>query len=110
MKINLETGPPCDLSALTPGQRQRHEKLLRELLKGSEEIRAQQDGFSFLIPRSSERIPEIVEWIKLESLCCPFFNFNMEWKKDSEHVEVTVSGSDGAEAILAGYLDARKHD
>ena len=105
MKINLEAGPACDLSALTPSQRQRHEALLRELFNGVKGVHETPDGFSFEVLRSEERITRIVEWITLESLCCPFFSFRIDWKQGSELAEVTVSGPGGSKALLAGYLN-----
>jgi hypothetical protein len=66
----------CNLSVFTKAQRTRHLELIAMLKSQVQELREQPDGYSFRYP--AETIARLGEFTALESLCCPFIDFQLE--------------------------------
>ena len=89
----------CDLSALTPDQRTRHEALgqrLKSAIVSTEEL---SNGFRFtLSPELS--IVEAATWVDLERRCCPFLEFTIGLGRKSGPVWVQLTGSRETKAFV----------
>lgn len=88
----------CDRLALNPEQRKRKEELnhtLGSLRKDTREIR---DGYEFDFPPSA--FQSVAEWIMLERLCCPFFNFELRLEANDAPLAMHLSGSSGVKQFI----------
>ena len=103
-KIELGTDSDCDLSAMDPKQRRRHATLVRELFNSVRRVDETSTGFSFEFARSDEKLFEIAVWITLESRCCSFYSFRIDWNPRSELVQVNLSGPVSSKRIIRAYL------
>ena len=105
MAVMENTQPPiaCDLSALPPPDRQRHEAVTRQLYSQVENIRELPDGLELHLP--SEDIQLLGEWISRERLCCPFLRFELRVEPQLGPVTLRISGPEGTKDVLkAGIL------
>lgn len=67
----------CDLSALTPAERARHQQRLAELFGGLvRERRELPAGFAYRF--DSEQLVALAQFIAAERRCCPFLTFRLE--------------------------------
>jgi len=93
---NLENEIACDLSAIPVEQRKQHGATAEQLFAAIQETRELPNGYAFRLPEEPEMLLRAAEFINLERLCCPFFNFVLEvepnggplWLKLTGHEEV----------------------
>lgn len=70
----------CVLEALTPDQRKREGTLLDEHLRAVEEVAEREDGYSFRYGPDVSLFARMAELVALEHRCCPFLDFQLEWR------------------------------
>src|SRR5262249_3547553 len=92
----------CDMTALTAEQRKRHAILADRVGASATARRELADGYSFAIDPKSVSLPEIREWIDLESRCCPFFRLGLS----TEEVRwtLTIEGPQGVKPFIQAEL------
>ena len=92
--------PPlaCDFTAMDDKQRERYRALRRRLGEDLEEARELEDGYAFR--HSSEVLVALAEYVSLERLCCPFFDFAIEVGHGKGEVWLRMTGPEGAKGIL----------
>lgn len=100
--------PPiaCELKALTPSDRHRQATLLRTVRAKIKKTSELKEGFELTFPADRETVMALAEWINLESRCCRFAAFSMEWD-DEDGVRVRLSGPPGARDVLAAEMGLR---
>ncbi len=80
------------MRAFDENERRRYEELCKRLAIARQEIREELEAFSFRFQPDAAVLTELVEWITLERLCCPFFQFTID-----------VSPADGPVWLTLGY-------
>src|SRR6267142_4532579 len=73
-----ESAFACDLTAIAADQRDAHLATIDKLFRAVESIRELPNGYSVRLPNESEVLLTAAEFIALERLCCPFFDFGLE--------------------------------
>ncbi len=68
--------PRCSPGVFTRAERARHRQLMALMETTVLERRELPDGYGYRVP--PESLPQLAEWITLESKCCPFFDFQLE--------------------------------
>lgn len=96
----------CERQALTPTERRRQATLLHGVRGKIEQTSELPDGFELIFPADRETVMELAEWISLESRCCRFAAFSMEWD-DENRVRVRLSGPPGSREVLAAEMGLR---
>jgi hypothetical protein len=108
MSSNTEQNLACDLSALTPEQREHHIAQSPVLFASVQEARELPDGYSFRIPDSDNVLAQIADFMAHERLCCPFFNFGVTIEPYGGPIWVSLSGEEGVKELIraemGGYL------
>jgi len=92
----------CDMMALTAEQRKRHAILADRLGTSAKARRELTDGYSFAIDPKSVSLPEIREWIELESRCCPFFRLGLT--TEASRWTLTIEGPQGVKPFIQAEL------
>ena len=99
----------CDMSVLSPAQRERHLATSRELFASLKEVRELSNGYEFRV-EGPDIIVQAAEFISLEKLCCPFLHFGIEVEAEGGPVWVRLTGREGIKAFvreeISGLLGA----
>ena len=99
----------CDMSVLSPAQRERHFATSRELFASLKEVRELSSGYEFRV-EGPDIIVQAAEFISLEKLCCPFLHFGIEVEAESGSVWLRLTGREGVKAFvreeISGLLGA----
>jgi len=82
----------CNISALNPRQRLRIRALLDEFRAGRKELRELSNGYSVRLPTEGSTIRDAAEFITLERLCCPFYDFALQSEREGGPVWLTLTG------------------
>ena len=70
----------CERTALTSGERARHQEFSRRLSAAVQERSELHDGHAFRLP--SAELMTAAAWVTLERRCCPFLAFQIEHAED----------------------------
>jgi hypothetical protein len=102
--------PPiaCKLGALSAAERQREAALLRDLGTMTEKTSETADGYVLHLRADAADFMKVAEWITLERRCCPFLNFNLEWRAGNDAPALQLGGRKGVKDFLAAEMGAGK--
>jgi hypothetical protein len=107
--IMNEIGQPhfalaCDLTAIPAGDRERHAAVARQLLGAARERRELADGYAVRLPADLGTALLLAEFIARERLCCPFFDFTVQYPRGGGPLWLSITGPEGAKAVLSAEL------
>jgi hypothetical protein len=91
----------CDLKAFLPDERTRWAGLVDRVVsqvRGRAEL---PDGFALTLDATAELAREVLDWILLESRCCPFLGFELRLGPGAQTLEVRLRGGPGVKEFLA---------
>jgi hypothetical protein len=94
----------CNRSTMSSEQRARYQDLrrwLREAARRTEDLPA---GYALGFDADGETLGMLAEFIGLERLCCPFFDFGIELRAGDDRAWLKLTGPDGAKAVLQSEL------
>jgi hypothetical protein len=94
----------CNMGAMTPVQRQHHDKIGKQLRKAVKEVKELPDGYAFRFPADPALFLAAAEFITLESRCCSFYNFGLEMEHSGGPMWLRVTGSKEAKPIIKAFL------
>jgi hypothetical protein len=100
-----EPAVACDLTAMDDGQRVRYLALRRRLAEDFHEARELEDGYAFRHSSGEDVLVALAEYVYLERLCCPFFDFTIEVGRGE--VWLRMTGPVGAKEILEAAMGGR---
>ena len=90
----------CNMSALKTDEKKRVLELLENLKTRRQEIKELPDGFAFRYSTDNEIIKNTAEFIALERLCCPFFEFDLTVEKENGATWLQLSGREGVKDFI----------
>jgi hypothetical protein len=90
----------CDFTVMYTEQRERYRALRPQLSKDLHEVRELEDGYAFRHSSEAEVLIALAEYVTLERLCCPFFDFAIEVGRDGGEVWLKMTGGQEAKRIL----------
>ena len=96
----------CDPTALSAEQRERKRSLQRRLRANVKEIWELPDGYAFRHSSEPSMLLAVAEFVSLERLCCPFFDFRLELERGGGPLWFRITGSPEAKRVLRPELDA----
>ena len=106
-KTDSEPPLACDFGAMNPEQRERYRALRRILSEDFMEARELDAGYAFRHSSEAEVLVALAEYVSLERLCCPFFDFAIEVGHGGGDVWLKMTGPEGAKAILEAAMGGR---
>lgn len=91
----------CDALALSPEVRKRHfEELGPALLKLKKSTRELPDGYEFEFPADDKTYQLLTEWAFQERLCCPFFDIDLRFDRESGPLWLRLTGRSGTKEFI----------
>jgi hypothetical protein len=93
----------CDMTALSPAERQRYNTLRRSVLDAVGDVRSTAIGFRLRVGESASAA-NIAEWMTLEHRCCPFLMLRLALTMDGTWIE--MGGSAAIKDFLRGEFKA----
>lgn len=104
--------PPlaCQLDALKGPERERQHHLVDKITRSVLSREELPLGYSFLVNTEKIPLPEIAEWISLESRCCPFLDFTLDVSRNSGSVRVKLTGGRGVKEFVKAEIGPEARD
>ncbi len=101
-----EPGPPiaCNPGAFTADERRRWQDLGARFVRSAETPRELPNGFAFDVDRTPEALRDLVDFVELESRCCPFVDFAVRVPAGGRRVVLEMTGRTGVKEMLAAEL------
>src|SRR2546430_5068649 len=91
----------CNALALSPEARKRHfEELEPALLKLTKSTRELPDGYEFELPADNSTYQLLTEWAFQERLCCPFFDIELRFDRESGPLWLRLTGRPGTKEFI----------
>ncbi len=97
----------CDMTAIPEAEKERHRQVAEHLLSTVEEVAGASDGYRLRLPADGETIRRAASFVSRERLCCPFFDFTLEVRREGGGVWLTLSGDPGVKDYLEETLIPR---
>lgn len=94
----------CDMNAIRPDQRDAHLATIEKLFRTVESVREVANGYSFQLPNQSDVLLQAAQFISLERLCCPFFNFGLEVEREGGAVWLSLTGREGVKPFIIAEI------
>ena len=94
----------CDLGGLDALQRERRQALREQISPATQEVKELPDGYAFRFPAEPSLCLAAAEFVTLERLCCPFFNFVLEVEKEGGPLWLRLTGREGVKEFLRAEL------
>jgi hypothetical protein len=63
-------------------------------------VRELADGYAFELDGGRFSIKELATWTDFERRCCPFFDFNLEWRRENGPMTLRLTGRDGVKPFI----------
>ena len=90
----------CDMNAIRPDEREAHLATIEKLFRSIESVREVANGYSFQLPNQSDVLLLAAQFISLERLCCPFFDFGLEVEREGGAVWLSLTGREGVKPFI----------
>ena len=99
--------PPlaCDFGAMDSEQWERYRALRRLLSEDFMEARELDTGYAFRHSSEASVLLALAEYVSLERLCCPFFDFAIEVEHGGGDAWLRMTGPEGAKAVLEAAME-----
>ena len=107
----------CRLDALSPSERERHERLSEALRRAVTETSELPTGYALTLdlsrlPADAKGLPfcvvEVAEWVDLESRCCPFLDFEISLRDKGRHITLRLTGGPDVKTFLREELGLKR--
>jgi hypothetical protein len=89
----------CNVRALNQQQRERIRALLDEFSARRQEVKELPRGYAIRLPAEASMIHDAAEFITLERVCCPFFDFALESEREGGPIWLTQTGREGVKEL-----------
>ena len=94
----------CDMTAIAAEQRGPHQANIRKLFSAVAEVHEIADGYKFRLSNTSEILMAAAEFMTLERLCCPFFDFRLVIEREHGALWLDITGRDGVKPFIVAEI------
>jgi hypothetical protein len=94
----------CRMDAIEADRRPQHIATSRHLFSAVSEIKELTNGYAFRLPDEAEVLIKVAEFISLEKLCCPFFDFTLEVEREGGRVWLQLTGREGVKPFIQAEI------
>lgn len=95
-----ETPFYCNLNALSKAERDRYKQLTQKLVGASVETKELPDGYAFRLQEEMVSLSDLAEWTSYERRCCPFFDFEIELRRERGPLWLKLRGREGVKQFM----------
>jgi hypothetical protein len=95
----------CDLSALTPEERDRRQMVLGAVVRTIIRRDELANGFEFSFDAARLDLAALCEWIALERRCCSFLHFRLDIEPAGK-TALALTGGPGAKEFLCAEMSS----
>ena len=99
-RTKAETPFFCNVKALTAPERSEHLQLTTRLAESISRRVELADGYAFEVDGRRVSFTDLAAWTEFERRCCPFFDFNLEWRRENGPVTLRLTGRDGVKQFI----------
>jgi hypothetical protein len=96
----VETPFFCNLKALTVVERTEHQRLGQRLAESILRTVEIAEGYAFEVDGHRVAVRDIAQWTEFERRCCPFFDFNLELRRENGPITLRLTGRDGVKQFI----------
>lgn len=97
-KIIVDIPIVCTLNAADLDQRR--QEVGDSIFSQAEAWQELADGYQFRFPGSDEWADQLLDFIKFERRCCPFFKFELSFEPNQSYVWLSLRGGEGVKDFL----------
>ena len=90
----------CNIKALNPAERTRLKELGEKLRAQRKDLVETEKGYEFQYSPADLSLGEIVDWVSLESKCCPFYDFHIDLEKEGSLLCLRLTGEQGVKEFI----------
>ena len=94
----------CRMDAIEADKRPQHIATAKHLFSSASEIKELSNGYAFRLPNESEVLLKVAEFISLERLCCPFFDFTLEVEREGGSIWLHLTGREGVKPFIRAEI------
>ena len=100
----------CNINALNAAERSRIHALLTEFRANAQGIKELPNGYAVRLSKEASLIRDVAEYITLERLCCPFFDFGLESEAEGGYIWLALTGRQGVKEFSKIEFAIQKAD
>jgi len=96
------TDPPiaCNMKALTSEQRKQLGQLGERVISAITSTRELNDGYAFRVDPAKASLMDVAQWLDVWRRCCPFYEFQIDYRAADGNVWLSVKGRPGVKEYL----------
>ena len=98
----------CNIKALTPAERARHDELTEKLITVRKEVVEMEKGYEFQYSPTDVSLAELAEWVVAEAKCCPFFDFHIDLEREGALLCLRLTGEEGVKSFIRAEFPLAK--
>jgi hypothetical protein len=98
--MDHESPIACNITALSPQQRQRRATLAGQLKQAVQAIHELSDGYAMRFHRDESAWMAAAEFVTIECQCCPFLAFSLEVESQGAPIWLRLVGREGVKEFL----------
>jgi hypothetical protein len=98
--MTTQSGFYCNSKALNSRERARHKELTEKLMSSRTKTVETEKGYEFQYSPAKVSVAEVAEWVVMESICCPFFDFHIDLENAGQLVCLRLTGREGIKAFI----------
>ncbi len=91
----------CNLGTLTRAERDRKAEVSATLAARIGGVTELADGYEFTFPGDRSTVHLVSEWVDTERLCCPFFDFTLQMRREGGQLALRLTGREGTKDFIA---------
>jgi hypothetical protein len=98
----------CNIKALTPAERARHQELTEKLITIRKEVVETEQGYEFQYSPAQVSLGELAEWVVAEAKCCPFLDFHIDLEREGALLCLRLTGEEGVKSFIGAEFPLAK--
>lgn len=104
LMTDSQTVLACNMTAISPQDRKSHTDSIRKLFQSVTDITEVPDGYAFHLPTGNEVLFTAAEFIAKETLCCPFFRFELHIEPAGSAQRLHLTGPSGVKPFIQAEI------
>lgn len=103
LKVTITTNESpfaCDMNAIDADDRHKHLTTIETLFGLVQEVTELENGYRFRLPGESHVWTLASDFVALERLCCPFFDFNLGVEREHGSIHLSLTGREGVKPFI----------